>query len=171
MLLMTTVAPPIAIADLRAEHWPQVAEIYAEGIATGNATFETEVPSWEQWNASHLAEHRFVALRDGKVVGWVAVSAVSDRCAYAGVVEHSVYVAQTERGHGTGRALLEALIVSTEAAGIWTIQTGIFPDNTASLCLHERAGFEVVGRRRRIGKRDGVWRDVIAIERRSALID
>jgi L-amino acid N-acyltransferase YncA len=118
MLLMTTGAPPIAIVDLRAGHWPQVAEIYAEGIATGNASFETEVPSWEQWNASHLAEHRFVALRDGKVVGWVAVSAVSDRCAYAGVVEHSVYVAQTERGHGIGRALLEELIVSTEAAGI-----------------------------------------------------
>jgi phosphinothricin acetyltransferase len=171
LLLMATLAPPIAITDLRTEHWPQVARIYAEGIATGNATFETEVPTWQQWDASHLMEHRLVALRDCEVVGWVAVCAVSDRCAYAGVVEHSVYVAKSERGRGVGCALLEALIASTEAAGIWTIQTGIFPENTASFRLHERVGFEIVGRRKRIGKRNGVWRDVIAIERRSALVD
>jgi phosphinothricin acetyltransferase len=148
-----------------------VARIYAEGIATGDATFETEVPAWERWDAGHLREHRFVALREGQVVGWVAASAVSDRCAYAGVVEHSVYVAENARGQRVGRALLEGLITATEAAGIWTIQTGVFPENTASLQLHERAGFEVVGRRKRIGKREGVWRDVIAIERRSAVVD
>jgi L-amino acid N-acyltransferase YncA len=171
MLLMAVEAPATMIAGLRPEHWPAVARIYAEGIATGNATFETEVPSWERWHVSHLAEHRFVALRDGEVVGWVAVVAVSDRCVYAGVVEHSVYVAEHARGRGVGRALLGALIASTEAAGIWTIQTGVFPENTASLRLHERVGFDVVGRRKRIGKRAGVWRDVIAIERRSAVVD
>ena len=142
----------VVVADLRPEHWPEVVRIYAEGIATGDATFETEVPSWERWDAAHVREHRFVALRDGEVVGWVAAGAVSDRCVYAGVVEHSVYVAEAARGQGVGRALLEALIASTESAGIWTIQSGIFPENTASLRLHERVGFEVVGRRRRIGK-------------------
>jgi phosphinothricin acetyltransferase len=167
---MPVEAPPVVIAELQRGHWAAVARIYTEGIATGDATFETDVPTWGRWDAGHLREHRFVALRDGQVVGWVAAGAVSDRCAYAGVVEHSVYVAENARGQGVGRALLEALIASTEAAGIWTIQTGVFPENTASLRLHERAGFAVVGRRRRIGKRDGVWRDVIAIERRSAVI-
>ena len=161
----------VVVADLRPEHWPEVVRIYAEGIATGDATFETEVPSWERWDAAHVREHRFVALRDGEVVGWVAAGAVSDRCVYAGVVEHSVYVAEAARGLGVGRALLEVLIASTEAAGIWTIQSGVFPENSASLRLHERLGFEVVGRRRRIGKLAGVWRDVIAIERRSPVVD
>jgi phosphinothricin acetyltransferase len=168
---MAVHAPPVLIAELRPEHWPSVARIYAEGIATGDATFETEVPGWEAWDAGHLAEHRFVVLREGEVVGWVAARAVSDRCAYAGVVEHSVYVAEAVRGRGIGRALLEALISSTEAASIWTIQTGIFPENTPSLRLHERVGFEVVGRRKRIGKLAGVWRDVIAVERRSPVVD
>jgi L-amino acid N-acyltransferase YncA len=168
---MAVQAPPVLIAELRQGHWPSVARIYAEGIASGDATFETQPPGWQAWDAGHLAEHRFVALRDGEVVGWVAARAVSDRCAYAGVVEHSVYVAEAVRGRGIGRALLEALISSTEAASIWTIQTGIFPENTASLRLHERVGFEVVGRRKRIGKLAGVWRDVIAIERRSNVVD
>jgi phosphinothricin acetyltransferase len=168
---MAVEAPPTQIAELRPSHWPAVAQIYAEGIATGDATFETEAPTWEAWNAGHLTEHRFVALHEGEVVGWVAARAVSDRCTYAGVVEHSVYVAETMRGHGIGRSLLEALIASTEAAGIWTIQTGIFPENTASLRLHEHAGFEVVGRRKRIGKLAGVWRDVISVERRSRVVD
>jgi phosphinothricin acetyltransferase len=171
LLLMTVEAPPTVIAELRPEHWPAVARIYVEGIDTGDATFETETPEWECWDAQHLDEHRFVALRDGEVVGWVAARAVSDRCAYAGVVEHSVYVAEAARGEGVGRALLEVLVVSTEAAGIWTIQTGIFPENVASLRLHERAGFEIVGRRKRIGKREGIWRDVIAVERRSPVVD
>jgi L-amino acid N-acyltransferase YncA len=160
-------APQIVTTDLRPEHWPEVARIYAEGIATGDATFETEVPSWERWHSSHLTDHRFVALRDGEVIGWVAASAVSDRCVYAGVVEHSVYVAAGARGHGVGLQLLERLIRSTDAAGIWTIQTGIFPENEASLRLHEHVGFEVVGRRKRIGKHAGVWRDVLLLERRS----
>lgn len=160
-----------AVSALRPEHWPEVARIYEEGIATGNATFETEVPSWEQWDRAHLDRHRFVAVRDGAVFGWTAVSPVSDRCVYGGVVENSVYVAEQARGEGVGLALLERLAASTEAAGIWTIQTGIFPENVASVRLHERAGFEVVGRRKRLGKLRGVWRDVLLLERRSDLVD
>jgi phosphinothricin acetyltransferase len=161
---------PPSIELLRPGHWPEVARIYAEGIATGDATFETDVPSWEQWDASHLAEHRFVAVRDGEVVGFVAVSSVSERCVYGGVVENTVYVAESARGGGVGRLLLDRLIESTEAAGIWTIQSGIFPENTASLALHERVGFRVVGRRSRLGKLRGVWRDVLLVERRSEAI-
>jgi L-amino acid N-acyltransferase YncA len=137
---MPVEAPPIVFTELRAEHWPEVARIYAEGIAAGHATFETEVPSWQRcWDASHLPDHRFVALRDGEVVGWVAGSGVSDRCVYAGVVEDSVYVAACARGQGVGLRLLGRLVSSTEAAGIWTIQTGIFPENEASLRLQARA--------------------------------
>jgi phosphinothricin acetyltransferase len=161
----------VTISDLRPEHWPDVVRIYADGIATGNATFETDVPSWERWDSAHLVEHRFVALRDGVVVGWAAVSPVSDRCVYGGVVENSVYVDESARGQGVGRLLLERLIASTEQAGIWTIQTGIFPDNEASLHLHERVGFEVVGRRKRLGKLHGAWRDVLLLERRSSIVD
>jgi L-amino acid N-acyltransferase YncA len=161
----------VTIEPLRAEHWPEVARIYAEGIATRNATFETEVPSWESWDSSHLADHRFVALLDGRVAGWVAVSPVSSRCVYAGVVENSVYVAAEARGRGVGRALLEALIASTEGAGVWTIETGIFPENEASVRLHESVGFEVLGRRKRLGRLDGVWRDVLFVERRSDSVE
>jgi phosphinothricin acetyltransferase len=161
----------VTISDLRPEHWPEVARIYADGIATGDATFETEVPSWERWNDAHLAGHRFVALRAEVVVGWVAVSPVSDRCVYGGVVENSVYVDELLRGQGVGRLLLERVIASTEAAGIWTIQTGIFPENEASLRVHERVGFEVVGRRKRLGRLRGVWRDVLLLERRSSVVD
>lgn len=161
---MTTTERHLTIGDLRPEHWPEVARIYEEGISTGDATFEIEVPSWERWNASHLEAHRFVALREGHVIGWVAVSPVSDRCVYGGVVENSVYITEDSRGQGVGRLLLAHLIGSTEAAGIWTIQTGIFPENEASLRLHERVGFELVGRRRRIGQRDGVWRDVLLLD-------
>jgi phosphinothricin acetyltransferase len=170
LLLMSVGAPPVVIAELEQLHWPEVARIYAEGIATGNATFETDVPTWEHWDSVHLPDHRFVALREGEVVGWVAVSPVSDRCVYDGVVENSVYVDARARGQGIGRQLLEQLVESTEAAGIWTIQTGIFPENEASLRLHERVGFEVVGRRKRIGKLHGVWRDVLFIERRSTRV-
>ncbi|MGN6798838.1 MAG: GNAT family N-acetyltransferase [Gaiellaceae bacterium] len=158
------------VQPLLVGHWPDVARIYAEGIATGDATFETEVPRWEHWDAAHLADHRFVARCDAEVVGFAAVSAVSDRCVYGGVVEHSVYVAESARGTGIGRLLLEHLIASTEAAGIWTIQSGIFPENAASLALHERVGFRVVGRRARLGKLNGVWRDVLLVERRSEAI-
>jgi phosphinothricin acetyltransferase len=161
----------VTIKRLEPEHWPGAAAVYAVGIATGNATFETEVPSWEAWDSSHLTEHRLVALRDGEVVGWAAVSPVSDRCVYGGVVENSVYVAEAARGQGVGQSLLEELIASTEAAGIWTIQTGIFPENEASIRLHERVGFEVVGRRKRLGKLNSEWRDVLLLERRSERVN
>jgi phosphinothricin acetyltransferase len=158
------------IEKLRAEHWGEVARIYAEGIATRQATFETDVPSWEAWDRSHLAEHRFVAVREGAVLGWAALAPVSDRCVYGGVAENSVYVGEDARGQGIGRALLEALVASSEAAGIWTIQTGIFPENEASVRLHESVGFRVVGRRERLGELDGVWRDVLLLERRSLAV-
>jgi L-amino acid N-acyltransferase YncA len=164
-------AQPITVEPLRPEHWPEVAAIYRDGIATGNATFETEVPTWETWDAARFDDHRFVAIRDGRVVGWTAVGPVSDRCVYGGVVENSVYVGEDARGQGVGRLLLEQLIRSTDAAGIWTIQTGIFPENDASVRLHERVGFRVVGRRERLGKLRGVWRDVLLLERRSSAVD
>jgi phosphinothricin acetyltransferase len=152
-------------------HAAQVLDIYRLGIATGNATFETEPPTWPEFTAKRLPEHRFVALHPaGGVVGWVACGPVSDRCVYAGVVEHSVYVHPDAQGHGVGRALLDALIASTEAAGIWTIQSGIFPENTVSLALHAAAGFRTVGTRERVGRHHGVWRDVVLIERRSPTI-
>jgi L-amino acid N-acyltransferase YncA len=165
-----TASATSAIGDLRPEHWPEVARIYAEGIATGNATFETDVPSWEAWDTSHLAAHRFVALDGERVVGWAAISPVSERCVYGGVVENSVYVSEEVRGRGVGRALLERLIESTEAAGIWTIQTGIFPENDRSVRLHESVGFEIVGRRKKLGRLRGVWRDVLLMERRSPVV-
>ncbi|MFF5445645.1 GNAT family N-acetyltransferase [Streptomyces sp. NPDC012888] len=159
------------ITSLLPEHADQVLAIYQAGIDEGDATFETTAPEWAVFDAAKLAEHRFVALdEDETVLGWVAASPVSDRCAYAGVVEHSVYVHPDVRGRGVARALLEALVASTEAAGIWTIQSGIFPENTASLALHERAGFRVIGTRERIGRHHGAWRDVVLLERRSPLI-
>ena len=164
---MTVEAEAITIENLRPEHWPSVQRIYADGIATGNATFETVAPSWDDWDSSHLPEHRLVAVRGGEVLGWAAVSRVSNRCVYGGVVENSVYVAAAARGQGVGLRLLEELVASTESAGIWTIETGIFPENTASVRLHERVGFEVVGRRKRLGKLHGTWRDVLLLERRS----
>ncbi|PWI16862.1 N-acetyltransferase [Streptomyces sp. Act143] len=159
------------LAVLGAEHAEQVLTIYRLGIDEGNATFETTAPTWEQFDTAKLPEHRYVALDDsGKVLGWVAASRVSDRCAYAGVVEHSVYVHPAARGRGIGAALLRELIRSTEAAGVWTIQSGIFPENLASLTLHRKAGFRVVGTRERLGQLHGVWRDVVLIERRSRAV-
>jgi phosphinothricin acetyltransferase len=152
---------------MTAAHATAVLAIYQAGIDEGNATFETRAPGWEAFTAAHLPAHRFVATVAGRVTGWVAASAVSGRCVYAGVVEHSVYVHPAARGQGTGRRLLAALITSAEAAGIWTIQSGIFPENTASLALHQAAGFRVVGTRERIGQHRGRWRDVVLIERRS----
>ncbi len=157
----------LAIETLRPEHWDAVARIYGDGIATGNATFEDEVPSWESWDTAHLADLRLVGLQAEDVVGWAALAPVSERCVYAGVAEESVYVAEAARGQGAGQALLEELIRRSEQAGIWTIQTGIFPENAASLRLHERVGFRVVGVRERIGCHGGVWRDVVLLERRS----
>ena len=155
---------------MTAEHADRVLAIYQAGIDTGLATFETQAPTWERFDTSHLRDHRLVALDGDAVVGWVAVGAVSDRPVYAGVVEHSVYVAPEARSRGVGAALLQALIASTEAAGIWTIQSGIFPDNLASAALHRRAGFREVGRRERLGQLAGVWRDVVLIERRSRCV-
>jgi phosphinothricin acetyltransferase len=149
------------------QHASQVLAIYQAGIDEGNATFETRSPAWPQFIAGKLARHRYVATDDGVVLGWVAASPVSARPVYAGVVEHSVYVAGTARGRGVGRALLDALIASTETAGIWTIQSAVFPENTASLSLHQRAGFRVVGIRERIARHHGRWRDTVLIERRS----
>jgi L-amino acid N-acyltransferase YncA len=148
--------------------WPAVAAIWAEGIATGNATFETEPPSWAAFDATRRQEGRFVAVseHDGAVVGWAALSPVSSRPCYAGVAENSVYVAATARGAGVGTALMEALAAAAAAAGIWTIQTSVFPENTASIALHERAGFRIVGRRERIAELDGVWRDTLFLELR-----
>ncbi|MFJ7260367.1 GNAT family N-acetyltransferase [Streptomyces globosus] len=161
----------VRIAALLPEHAEQVLAVYQAGIDEGNATFETRAPDWTAFDKAKLPGHRFVALDgDGRVLGWVAAGAVSDRCAYAGVVEHSVYVHPEARGRGVARALLDALIASTEAGGIWTIQSGIFPENTASLALHERAGFRVIGTRERIGRHHGVWRDVVLVERRSPLL-
>ena len=159
------------IRPLAQEDWPAVEAIHAEGIATGQATFETAPPSWEEFDASRLRDHRLVAVEDGEVVGWAALSPTSSRECYAGVVEHSVYVAESVRGRGVGRALMEALIAGADAAGLWTIQTSIFPENGASVALHERVGFRVVGRRYRIAKLNGVWRDTLLLERRSARVD
>ena len=146
--------------------WPDVARIYAEGLASGVATFETDVPSWDAWDAAHLPAPRLVADRDGDVVGWVAVSPVSRRPAYRGVVEHSVYVARRTRRSGVGRALLDALVAEAPRHGIWTIQTSIIDANEASLRLHAAAGFRVVGRRERIAQLDGAWRDTLLLELR-----
>jgi L-amino acid N-acyltransferase YncA len=156
----------VEIRPLLASDWPAVEAIYAEGIATRNATFETSPPTFEEFDASRLEDHRFVAVEDDRVVGWAAFTPVSARSCYRGVVEHSVYVASSARGHGVGSALMERLLASAAAAGIWTIQTSIFPENAATVALHERLGFRRVGRRERIAQLDGVWRDTILLELR-----
>lgn len=160
---------PLSVERMRAEHWPAVERIYAEGLATGNASFETETPSWEEFQAGHLPGHLLVALDAGAVVGWAVLSPVSDRCAYQGVAEDSVYVAEPARGRGVGRALLTQLTWRAESAGIWTLQAGIFPENTASIALHHACGFRTVGRRERLGRREGIWRDVLLLERRGSI--
>jgi len=157
----------VEIRDLRPLDWPEVARIFEEGIRTGDATFEVAAPSWDAWDAAHLAEHRLVVTLDGDVVGWAALSPVSDRACYAGVAEHSIYVAERVRGLGFGRQLLAALVESCERGGIWTLQSGIFPENEASLALHASLGFRVVGVRERLGCLNGTWRDVVLLERRS----
>ena len=160
----------MVIRDLDERDWPAVAAIWAEGIATGSATFETEVPSWEEFDRTRLPGQRLVAVDGGEVVGWAALSPTSSRECYAGVAENSVYVTSAGRGRGIGRALLDALLARADPAGIWTIQTSVFPENEASVALHERVGFRVVGRRERIAKLDGVWRDTLFLERRSASV-
>jgi L-amino acid N-acyltransferase YncA len=154
------------IRALDESDWPAVSAIYAEGIATGLATFETEVPSWEAWDAAH-GPLRLVAETGGEVVGWAALSPYSPRRCYRGVAEESVYVGAAARGRGVGRVLLGALIARAEEDGIWTLLAGVFPENEASLALHASAGFRVLGRHERLGELDGVWRDVMLLERRS----
>jgi len=172
------------IVPMPPDLWPAVREIYREGIATGNATFETEVPDWEKWDSSHRKDCRLVALEPidetvaetliplGKliVLGWAALSPVTSRRGYRGVAEVSVYVSAIARGRGIGKELLQALVQESEVNGIWTLQAGIFPENTASISLHKSCGFRKVGVRRRIGKLGDIWRDVILMERRSAIV-
>lgn len=158
------------IEAMKPEDWPMARAIYLEGIATGNATFETDAPEWEAWNEKHRPDCRLVARKDDRVIGWVALSPVSSRQVYAGVAEHSIYVAQAARGQGVGKALLQALIEESERAGIWTLQTAIFPENTASIALHKACGFREVGYRERIGQMNGVWRSTVMLERRSRVV-
>ncbi|MCX4448263.1 GNAT family N-acetyltransferase [Streptomyces sp. NPDC087866] len=161
----------VLVVPLTAGHADEVIAIYRAGIDEGNATFETAAPTWAEFDAAKLPEHRFAAVDEtGRVLGWVAAARVSRRRAYAGVVEHSVYVRPDARGRGVASVLLKALIGSTDAAGIWTIQSGIFPENTASLAVHERAGFRVIGTRERVGLHHGRWRDVVLVERRSPVV-
>ncbi len=160
-------APSEVIDRLVTADWPAVARIYADGLATGTATFETAVPVRGAWDRAHLPDPRLACRRRGELVGFATLSAVSPRPAYAGVAEDSVYVASTARGSGVGRRLLAALVTASEGAGIWTLQASVFPENTASLRVHVACGFRVVGTRQRIGRLDGRWRDVVLLERRS----
>ncbi len=160
----------LQIERMAVTDWDAVKAIYLEGIATGNATFETAVPNWDQWDAAHLRFARLVARDENNLLGWAALSPVSQRCVYGGVAEVSVYVAAASRGRGIGRKLLERLITESEQNGIWTLQAGIFPENTGSLAIHQHCGFREVGRRERIGKMNGVWRDTILLERRSPVV-
>lgn len=159
--------PDYHIDELRLPDWEQVRAIYLEGIATGDATFETDAPPWEKWDASHLKQCRLVARSGEQVLGWAALSPVSDRCVYGGVAEVSVYVRAAARGRGVGRRLLQALVAASEQASIWTLQAGIFPENTSSVAIHRKCDFREVGRRERLGSLKGKWRDVLLLERRS----
>lgn len=160
----------VSVDNMREEDWPAIRSIYLEGIATGDATFETGAPEWEEWDQAHLPGCRLVARSGGEVVGWAALSSVSGRCVHSGVAEVSVYVAAAARGRGVGKALLEALVEASERGGIWTLQAGMFPENSISIALHKSCGFQEVGRRERLGQLHGVWRDVVLLERRSKTV-
>ncbi|HSZ86984.1 MAG TPA: GNAT family N-acetyltransferase [Puia sp.] len=155
------------ITEMKPDHWSQVKAIYENGIATGNATFQTSAPEWEEWDSAHVKTCRLIAIENEKVLGWAALTAVSGRCVYAGVGEVSVYVDETARGRGIGRALLEELIKQSEQHNFWTLQAGIFPENNASIKIHQAAGFRIIGTREKIGQMQGTWRDTILLERRS----
>lgn len=158
------------IVSMLPEHWPAVKAIYEDGLATGNASFQSSAPSWEEWNVSHLDHSRVVAVSHGEIIGWAALTPVSGRCVYAGVAEVSVYVSLKQQGKGIGKALLESLISESESNGIWTLQAGIFPENKASIKLHENCGFRLIGLREKIGKMNGTWRDTVLLERRSKVV-
>lgn len=160
----------LIIESMHPADWPAVRRIYAEGQATGRATFDTDIPEWEAWNAGHLAAPRLVARDQGEVLGWAALGPVSSRPCYRGVAEVSIYVAGAAQGRGAGRLLLEALITGSEAAGIWTLHSSIHADNSVSVRLHQRVGFRVVGRRERIARRADGWADTIIMERRSTVV-
>jgi L-amino acid N-acyltransferase YncA len=162
---MNVVIDPLAPSD-----WPQVRSIYVEGIAGGQATFETEAPSWQEWDAAHLAACRLAARSGGVLIGWGALSPVSRRRCYAGVAEVSVYIATSQQRHGVGKSLLQAIIAAAEQHGIWTLQGSTFAENVASLRLQESCGFRIVGRRDRIGQLKGLWRSTILTERRSSVV-
>lgn len=160
----------LIVETMSDDDWPVVRDIYEQGIMTGNATFQMEVPSWEEWNQEHLVACRLVAKLEGFVIGWAALTPTSRRDVYKGVAEVSVYIADAAQGMGAGKALLRALVAESEQAGIWTLQAGIFPENKVSITLHERCGFRTVGVRERVGQMDGDWRDVILLERRSQVV-
>jgi len=160
----------VIVAKMRDEDWEAVQAIYRDGIATRHATFETDVPGWEEWNEGHLCDGRLVAREGNKLVAWAALSPVSGRRAYSGVAEVSIYVAASARQRGIGKALLEALVAESERAGIWTLQASVFPENVASIFLHRACGFREVGYRERIGQTNGVWRNTILMERRSTVV-
>nr|WP_299070887.1 GNAT family N-acetyltransferase [uncultured Allomuricauda sp.] len=156
------------VREMKASDWDEVSKIYAEGVSTGFATFEQNIPNFEDWDAAHLQQCRLIAEEDGTILGWAALSPVSSRCVYGGVGEVSVYIASNSRGKGIGKMLLEQLILESEKAGLWTIQSGIFPENQASIKLHKKVGFRFIGKRERIGKtKDGVWKDNLLFEKRS----
>jgi phosphinothricin acetyltransferase len=158
------------IIEMMDSDWDQVKTIYLEGIATGNATFETDAPSWESWDESHSKTCRLVAKSGNKTLGWTALSPVSGRCVYSGVADVSIYISQSYKGQGIGTALLCSMIELSEKEGFWTLQAGIFPENTSSIKLHKKAGFREVGVRERLGKMNGVWRDVVLLERRNGIL-
>jgi len=158
------------IRAMRSDDWPAIQNIYADGIATGNATFETETPEWTKWDQGHRQDCRLVAQDNQRILGWAALSPVSGRRVYSGVAEVSVYVAAGARGRGVGKALLQSLVEQSERCGIWTLQAGIFPENVPSIALHKSCGFREVGLRQKLGLRGGIWRDVLLLERRSSRV-
>jgi len=160
----------MTITTMLPDHWPAVKAIYEAGLATGNASFQTSAPSWEEWDKAHLTHSRLVAIEGDTVAGWAALTPVSGRCVYSGVAEVSVYIDPAHRGQGVGKVLLQGLIAESESNGIWTLQEGIFPENSASLRLHEGAGFRQIGVREKIGKMGDRWRDTVLLEKRSQIV-
>ncbi len=160
----------ITVRPMVASDWQAVSIIYAEGIATGFATFETDVPTYDAWDSAHMNSCRLVATENEKILGWAALSPVSSRCVYGGIGEVSIYVGKESRGKGAGRILMDALIKESEAEGLWTIQSGIFPENTGSIELHKKVGFRYIGKRERVGKLNGEWKDNLLFERRSKIV-